>query len=260
MRDRPPRPWRRRPPPDAPSRGRARRPARRPCCRRRPTRRGGHRSSVADVLHEEAGEVVDQCARDEDALDRDAALAGVAEAGACALLGGVGQVGVLADDGRGVAAELEDQALAGRVARDGVSGGRAAGEADRSDDGAAGEEATRRPGRRGSPGPPRGARPASSISSTRRTELAGACGGGLTMVVLPAAKEAASLWARRLTGALKGVIATTTPTGRADGHRRGPDAAGPACRRQHLAADAAGLGGRSRPASPLPGWPRRARP
>ena len=42
---------------------------------------------------------------------------------------------------------------------------------------------------------------------------AGACGGGLTIVLLPAAKQAASLCASRLTGALNGVMARTVPTG-----------------------------------------------
>jgi hypothetical protein len=55
--------------------------------------------------------------------------------------------------------------------------------------------------------------PASSSSSTRAVETAGACGGGLTIVVLPAAKEAASLCARRFAGALNGVIASTGPAG-----------------------------------------------
>src|SRR5918994_3155958 len=55
--------------------------------------------------------------------------------------------------------------------------------------------------------------PASSNTWTSRVETAGACGGGLTIVVLPAAKEAASLWVSRFAGALNGVIAATTPTG-----------------------------------------------
>ena len=44
-------------------------------------------------------------------------------------------------------------------------------------------------------------------------ELAGACGGALTMVVLPAANDAPSLCASRLAGALNGVIASATPAG-----------------------------------------------
>ena len=57
------------------------------------------------------------------------------------------------------------------------------------------------------------AMPASSSARTSAIELAGACGGGLTIVVFAAAYDAPSLCARRLTGALNGVIATTTPTG-----------------------------------------------
>ena len=43
--------------------------------------------------------------------------------------------------------------------------------------------------------------------------MAGACGGALTMVVLPAANEAPSLCASRLAGALNGVMASATPAG-----------------------------------------------
>ena len=44
-------------------------------------------------------------------------------------------------------------------------------------------------------------------------ELAGACGGALTMVVFPAANDAPSLCASRFAGALNGVIASATPAG-----------------------------------------------
>ena len=47
----------------------------------------------------------------------------------------------------------------------------------------------------------------------RRAESPGACGGGLTIVVLPAANEAPSLCASRFAGALNGVIASATPAG-----------------------------------------------
>ena len=55
--------------------------------------------------------------------------------------------------------------------------------------------------------------PASSRSATSAAETAGACGGALTIVVLPAANAAPSLWARRLAGALNGVMASATPAG-----------------------------------------------
>ena len=55
--------------------------------------------------------------------------------------------------------------------------------------------------------------PASSSSATTAAETAGACGGALTMVVLPAANDAPSLCASRLAGALNGVIASATPAG-----------------------------------------------
>ena len=124
----------------------------------------------------------------------------------------IGEVRVLADDRRGVATELEHQSFPGAGACDCVAGRGAPGEADGCDDRATGED-----------GPELGAavqdldgasgRPASLITSTRAVELAGACGGGLTIVVLPAAKEAASLCASRFTGALNGVMVTTTPIG-----------------------------------------------
>ena len=55
--------------------------------------------------------------------------------------------------------------------------------------------------------------PASSSSSTTAAELAGACGGALTIVVFPAANDAPSLCASRFAGALKGVMARATPAG-----------------------------------------------
>ena len=56
--------------------------------------------------------------------------------------------------------------------------------------------------------------PASKRIRTNKVVAPGACGGDFTIVVLPAANEAATLCASRLTGALNGVIARTTPTGK----------------------------------------------
>jgi hypothetical protein len=53
----------------------------------------------------------------------------------------------------------------------------------------------------------------STSSATSAAVTAGACGGALTMVVLPAANAARSLCASRLAGALNGVMASATPTG-----------------------------------------------
>jgi hypothetical protein len=55
--------------------------------------------------------------------------------------------------------------------------------------------------------------PAASSSATIAEDTAGACGGALTMVVLPAANAAPSLCANRFAGALNGVMASATPTG-----------------------------------------------
>jgi hypothetical protein len=55
--------------------------------------------------------------------------------------------------------------------------------------------------------------PASSTSAMIAAVVAGAWGGALTSVVFPAANEAPSLWARRLAGALNGVMASATPAG-----------------------------------------------
>ncbi len=54
-------------------------------------------------------------------------------------------------------------------------------------------------------------RPASSRISASLIEVIGVCPAGLRTVALPAAIEGPSLWATRLRGKLKGLIAPTTP-------------------------------------------------
>lgn len=58
-----------------------------------------------------------------------------------------------------------------------------------------------------------GGNPASRASSARRTEEAGACGGGLRITVLPAASAGASFQEPRESAPLNGVSAATTPSG-----------------------------------------------
>ncbi len=70
---------------------------------------------------------------DQDALDGDAGLTGVAEASGDAAVGGVGEVGVAVDDDGGVAAEFEDDFLFSGAALDVPADGNAAGEADELD-------------------------------------------------------------------------------------------------------------------------------
>ena len=58
---------------------------------------------------------------------------------------------------------------------------------------------------------PAGSTPSSSSAS--RSEESGACSGGLTMTLLPAASGAADFPAQNMKGWLKGMIRATTPIG-----------------------------------------------
>jgi hypothetical protein len=69
--------------------------------------------------------------RDEDALARLADLTGVAEGAERSSLDGQLEIGIVKDDRRTVSAELEQQRLRARLARDSVPDREAAGEADR---------------------------------------------------------------------------------------------------------------------------------
>ena len=176
-----------------------------------------------------------------DPLDRDAALAGVAVPGARAHPGGGGDVRVLADDRGRVAAQLEHQALAPGGARHRVAGGRAAGEADHRD-----------LVRRAQPGADLavpvqqlhrlGGIPASSSSSTTAAELAGACGGALTIVRVPGGERRAELVREQVRRGVERRDGQRHPRGRPVGQRGVPDAAVPARHRQQLTADPARLG------------------
>ena len=86
-----------------------------------------------DAFDEEVGEFSVDGVLDQDALDRDAGLAGVAEASGDAAVGGVGEVGVAVDDYGGVASEFEDDFLLPGAAFDVPADGYAAGEADELD-------------------------------------------------------------------------------------------------------------------------------
>ena len=70
---------------------------------------------------------------DQNALDRDASLAGIAESAGDAAFGGVAEVGVVVHDDGGVAAEFEDDFLLSGAALDVPANGHAAGEADELD-------------------------------------------------------------------------------------------------------------------------------
>ena len=166
-------------------------------------------------LHELPEECLENVLVDKDALNTDAGLSGVTEGRVRGAVGGIVEIGPIAvNDQRRIAAEFKQNALAAGVRLQLPAHLCGAGEADELDaifffrePGSVGIASGRTA--RASSG-----QPALRITSPSASAVNGVCGAGLIMIGQPAAIAGAALWATRFSGKLKGVMASTGPTGK----------------------------------------------
>ena len=189
-------------------------------------------------LGEGADEVVVDAVLDEEAVGRDARLAGVPELAHHRAGDRLGQVGVVEDDERRVAAELERDLLhlAGALGHQELADLRRAGEAELADDRVGRHLAADRGCVGSVAGDDRedaGGTPASSASAAIASAVSGVCSAGLSTIVQPTASAGADLRVGIAAGKFQGVM----PGGDADRLAQHDDppvgrgAAGSRCRR-----------------------------
>ena len=149
---------------------------------------------------------------DEDPLHLDADLARVAESGGDAALGGPVQVGIGADQRRGVPPSSSSARPGAFCFSAQPTAALPVKERMRTRGSVASRSATALSQVR--TWKAAGSAPAFWASSARSSCAVGACGGGLTMIGAPTASAGATLCAPRFKGKLKGTIPTTTPAGK----------------------------------------------